>query len=111
MGEWVSELVSEWERGRKGEGWKPEREGERKRGRKNRKQESGAPFRAQFPRRTHARAVHIFIHVNGCRPEFHPVCVFLQTWVTPRDLVLFGEDEHCFAVYGPPGWVAAHLDP
>ena len=50
----------------------------------------GHPFEHSLPGRTHARAVHICVYVNGCPPEFHPVPVMRRTWVTPPDLVLIG---------------------
>ena len=38
----------------------------------------------------------MFIHVNGCRPEFHPACLLRQTRVTPHDLVLIGRMSTAF---------------
>ena len=71
----------------------------------------GHPFEHSLPGRTHARAVHIFIHVNGCRPEFHPVFVLRQTRVTPRDLVLIGRmNTALWSMDSRVGW-ASIFDP
>ena len=83
-------------------------------GQKKIKQETGKRgilFEHRFPGRAPARTAHIFVYVNGRRPEFRPACELRQTRVAPHGLVSFREDEHCCAASGLPGWVVVHYDP